>query len=113
MSKANRSGNWYTITDWFCGKNSIEAYAFNKRQIVSETEKAFRARVAVKWGNGLSIIKDLWIPKSVCHAANDDVQDKLGAVAYDNDRIIASVENGEDCFEFSKNYCKDCARMFL
>ena len=110
MTKEN---TWNTIADWFCVKSSIDAYAFNDRQIVSETEKALKVRTAIKWGNGLSIVKEIWIPKSVCKRglAKSDLGE-YGAIPFECDAIIKSVEEGTNCYEFSKWYIGFMASCF-
>lgn len=54
------------VKNWFVNKNftSEQAYAINdadRFQIVDETEKAYKLRVATAFGNIVS-----WFPKSVC-----------------------------------------------
>lgn len=108
----NELKEWNTIPDWFQAKSGITAYAFSDRQIVVETEKALKVRTAVMWGNGLAVIKEVWIPKSVCtRGLSESELGEYGAQPFEYGMIIRSIEEGRDCFEFSKEYlswCKSC-----
>lgn len=102
------------MTDWFAGKNGFAGRAFSRKQIVSETEKAIKVRTAKYWGN-TQIIKEAWIPKSVCKpctelefiGANGDTRSKLPLF---HDFIVRTMS--EDCFEMSKKYMSSIAREF-
>lgn len=99
------TGEWNTVPDWFQAKSGLSAYAFNDKQIVGETEKALKVRTAVNWGNGLSIIKEVWIPKSVCkRGLHESELGEYGAKPFEYDMIARSIEDGRDCFEFSREY---------
>lgn len=108
----NELKEWNTIADWFQAKSEISAYAFSDRQIVGETEKALKVRTAVAWGNGLHVVKEVWIPKSVCkRGLSESELGEYGAKPFECDMIIRSVEEGRDCFDFSKEYlswCRSC-----
>lgn len=96
---------WNTVPDWFQAKSDLSAYAFNDKQIVGETEKALKVRTAVNWGNGLSIIKEVWIPKSVCkRGLHESDLGEYGAKPFEYDMIARSIDDGIDCFEFSRDY---------
>ena len=99
------TGEWNTVPDWFQAKSGLSAYAFNNKQIVGETEKALKVRTAVNWGNGLSIIKKVWIPKSVCkRGLHESELGEYGAKPFEYERIARSIDDGIDCFEFSREY---------
>lgn len=106
MEKQEKTtGEWNTVPDWFQAKSDLSAYAFNDKQIVGETEKALKVRTAVNWGNGLSIIKEVWIPKSVCkRGSHESDLGEYGAKPFEYDMIARSIEDGRDCFEFSREY---------
>lgn len=95
---------WNTIADWFQAKSGISAYAFSDRQIVGETEKALKVRTAVAWGNGLSVVKEVWIPKSVCTRGLAESELGDGAKPFECGMIIRSVEESRECFDFSREY---------
>ena len=99
------TGTWNTVPDWFQAKSGLSAYAFNDKQIVGETEKALKVRTAVNWGNGLSIIKEVWIPRSICkRGLRESDLGEYGAKPFEYDLIVRSIDNGTDCFEFSREY---------
>lgn len=102
------------MADWFATKNGFAGRAFDRKQIVAETEKAIKVRTAKYWGN-TRIIKEAWIPKSVCTpctdiefiGANGDTRSKLPLFhAFIVDTMM------EDCFEMSKKYMRAIAREF-
>lgn len=98
-------GTWNTVPDWFQAKSGLSAYAFNDKQIVGETKKALKVRTAVNWGNGLSIIKEVWIPKSVCkRGLRESELGEYGAKPFEYEMIARSIDDGIDCFEFSREY---------
>lgn len=99
------TGEWNTVPDWFQAKSGLSAYAFNDKQIVGETEKALKVRTAVNWGNGLSIIKEVWIPRSICkRGLHESELGEYGAKPFEYEMIARSIDDGTDCFEFSREY---------
>ena len=99
------TGEWNTVPDWFQAKSGLSAYAFNDKQIVGETEKALKVRTAVNWGNGLSIIKEVWIPRSICkRGLHESELGEYGAIPFEYETIARSIDDGIDCFEFSREY---------
>lgn len=99
------AGTWNTVPDWFQAKSALSAYAFNDKQIVGETEKALKVRTAVNWGPGLTIVKEVWIPKSVCkRGLHESDLGEYGAKPFEYDMIARSIDDGRDCFEFSREY---------
>lgn len=96
---------WNLVPDWFQAKSGLSAYAFSDSRIVGETEKALKVRTAVNWGNGLSVIKEVWIPRSVCkRGLQESDLGEYGAVPFEHKMIIKSIDDGIDCFEFSREY---------
>lgn len=104
--RQERTGDtWNTVPDWFQAKSCLSAYAFSDSQIVGETEKALRVRTAVNWGNGLSVIKEIWVPRSICkRGLRESDLGEYGAVPFEHKMIVKSIESGTDCFEFSREY---------
>lgn len=114
MEKQERTdGAWNTVPGWFQEKSGLSAYAFSDSQIVGETDKALKVRTAVMWGNGLSVIKEVWIPRSICkRGLNESDLGEYGAIPFEHKMIVKSIESGTDCFTFSREYLSWCASCF-
>lgn len=104
----------YIIPDWFAGKNSITCvhfeggectpeYAFESCQIKGESEKALKVRLAVDWRGGCSILKEMWIPKSIIKSTNKQIKN--------NDNCVRDYCEG-DCFEMSKAFSRNFSRAY-
>lgn len=103
------------IAGWFSAKNGIAANVFSKRQIVSTSDKALKIRTAKIWGNGLQIVKEIWVPKSVVNPTTrltftDDADGIHSRLPENWEWIVASMS--EDCFDFSQKYVKAMARSY-
>lgn len=105
---SGKESKWHTVADWFQAKASMAGYAFSDEQIVGSTEKALKIRTAVHWRNGISVCKEIWIPRSVVSDA-DEAALGYGSKPFEHAMIVQSIRDGRDCFEFSREYAKWCA----
>lgn len=108
--------DWNIICGWFFKKSDLSYYAFHNDQIVGETEKAVKVRCAVKWKNGVDVMKEVWLPKAaVSFGFVRPSIDSYGAVNPEHlefMRLSKKVDAGEvDLFTASKEYAKHVAYM--